>query len=464
MENADEGAVQKAVTVDTQEFREKLKDFWMVCAVSSNLARVKEVRVALIDHIDTHVAAVAAKAVENERAAKEHSIQQSQQHAMEARTQRETVLSILRHFGLPENDSEALTLIKTSAPQQPAQVEHRPGCDALGGYGHGFGPCSCGAQQVQSLPKWIDDAKGKDSLTDDLIAYIEGTHFSHKPAQAAQPSFDQAEFDALVEKGTKAWAGIEVGRDAQAALSDAQIKDIATAAVRAGKVSWLGYEKDEDGKYTIPALSPYHYQFARAILAASQQPAAAPNGVGLTRPVGEAKFDEKPLGKGKTTGLLAGPNCAAPADSRIAEQVAKWRKEVDRLTDLIAHATGEAPADSREYVRKQGAEDVKDLAQAKRLITLLRAQVAAAPAVQVQDADVQQIVTEVNDACVKWPPFNSAHEGFAVLKEEVDELWDHVKVNQKRRDLTEMKKEAKQVAAMALRFMRECCDEITGRK
>ena len=81
-----------------------------------------------------------------------------------------------------------------------------------------------------------------------------------------------------------------------------------------------------------------------------------------------------------------------------------------------------------------------------------------------EDADVAQIVAEVNEACAKWPPFNSAHEGFAVLKEEVDELWDHVKVNQKRRNLEEMRKEAKQVAAMALRFMRECCDEITGRK
>lgn len=32
-----------------------------------------------------------------------------------------------------------------TAPTQHAQVEHRPGCEALGGYGHGVGPCSCGA-------------------------------------------------------------------------------------------------------------------------------------------------------------------------------------------------------------------------------------------------------------------------------------------------------------------------------
>lgn len=75
-----------------------------------------------------------------------------------------------------------------------------------------------------------------------------------------------------------------------------------------------------------------------------------------------------------------------------------------------------------------------------------------------------QIATEIDNARANWPAFNSAHEGFAVMKEEVDELWDHVKVNQKRRDLVAMRKEAIQVAAMALRFATECCGEDTGRK
>lgn len=74
------------------------------------------------------------------------------------------------------------------------------------------------------------------------------------------------------------------------------------------------------------------------------------------------------------------------------------------------------------------------------------------------------ISTEVERATSMWPPFNSAHEAFAVLKEEVDELWDHVKTNQKRRDLNEMKKEAIQVAAMAVRFALEVCDDERGRK
>jgi hypothetical protein len=71
---------------------------------------------------------------------------------------------------------------------------------------------------------------------------------------------------------------------------------------------------------------------------------------------------------------------------------------------------------------------------------------------------------EAEQASLKWPPMNSAHEAFAILKEEVDELWDHVKTNQKKRDLSAMRNEALQVAAMALRFAAEVCTETVGRK
>ena len=53
-----------------------------------------------------------------------------------------------------------------------------------------------------------------------------------------------------------------------APLTDAQIKAALTVAVQSGAVSWLGFEKDEDGRYTVPSLSPQHYQIARAIEAA----------------------------------------------------------------------------------------------------------------------------------------------------------------------------------------------------
>jgi NTP pyrophosphatase (non-canonical NTP hydrolase) len=75
-----------------------------------------------------------------------------------------------------------------------------------------------------------------------------------------------------------------------------------------------------------------------------------------------------------------------------------------------------------------------------------------------------EIHKEAEWAMTHWPKFNSAHEGYGVLAEEVDELWQHVKTNQKRRDLQAMRKEAIQVAAMALRFAVEVCNEETGRK
>lgn len=77
---------------------------------------------------------------------------------------------------------------------------------------------------------------------------------------------------------------------------------------------------------------------------------------------------------------------------------------------------------------------------------------------------VTEVVKEVELAQSNWPPFNSAHEGFAVLGEEVNELWEHIRTKQKNRNLVEMRKEAIQVAAMAIRFASEVCDEENGRK
>ncbi len=47
--------------------------------------------------------------------------------------------------------------------------------------------------------------------------------------------------------------------------------------------------------------------------------------------------------------------------------------------------------------------------------------------------------------------FNSSHEAYAVLLEEVDELWDAIKGN----DLAHARVEAIQVCAMAIRFIAE---------
>jgi len=64
---------------------------------------------------------------------------------------------------------------------------------------------------------------------------------------------------ALVQKHTAPqrpqWAG----------LTDWEVQEVVTSAVKAKKLSWLGFKKDNKGEYTIPALSPSDYQFATAI-------------------------------------------------------------------------------------------------------------------------------------------------------------------------------------------------------
>ena len=69
-----------------------------------------------------------------------------------------------------------------------------------------------------------------------------------------------------------------------------------------------------------------------------------------------------------------------------------------------------------------------------------------------------EVKKELAQAREKFPrPQASAHEGFAVLDEERDELWDEVKANHPDRK-ARMRAEAVQVAAMAIRFIEDVCD------
>lgn len=66
-----------------------------------------------------------------------------------------------------------------------------------------------------------------------------------------------------------------------------------------------------------------------------------------------------------------------------------------------------------------------------------------------------QLLESVDDELVRaierFGPFHSAHEGYAVIKEELDELWDAIKAN----DIPHARAEALQVAAMAVRFLND---------
>lgn len=73
---------------------------------------------------------------------------------------------------------------------------------------------------------------------------------------------------------------------------------------------------------------------------------------------------------------------------------------------------------------------------------------------------------ELERALFLHAPMHSAHEGYAVILEELDELWEEVrKGGSKSRSVSKMRKEALQIAAMAIRFVVDVCDEpdVAGR-
>jgi hypothetical protein len=71
---------------------------------------------------------------------------------------------------------------------------------------------------------------------------------------------------------------------------------------------------------------------------------------------------------------------------------------------------------------------------------------------RVQDA-VQQVMTELSKTTDKAVPIASPHEGYAFLKDELDDLYEAVRTNSGK---PHQRAEAKHIAAMAIRFMIDC--------
>ena len=69
----------------------------------------------------------------------------------------------------------------------------------------------------------------------------------------------------------------------------------------------------------------------------------------------------------------------------------------------------------------------------------------------VMEKAYQLVREEFIRAYQRHGDFNSLHEGYAVLLEESDELWDIIK--HKRPDLDEVINEATQVAAMGIKML-----------
>lgn len=71
------------------------------------------------------------------------------------------------------------------------------------------------------------------------------------------------------------------------------------------------------------------------------------------------------------------------------------------------------------------------------------------------DTNLEDIISEVRAeffrATKKFGSYNSSHEGYAVIHEELDELWDEVKANKGYTE--EAMAEAIQVAVTAIRYV-----------
>ena len=107
---------------------------------------------------------------------------------------------------------------------------------------------------------------------DELRAYIETKQEQGEPVAWAMLHDNGAFIDAICPeehaKGEGEYTHPLYTTPQRKPLTDEQIQEVMTKAVQAKEVSWVGYKENEFGRYTIPVLSPYHFQIVRAIEAA----------------------------------------------------------------------------------------------------------------------------------------------------------------------------------------------------
>lgn len=70
---------------------------------------------------------------------------------------------------------------------------------------------------------------------------------------------------------------------------------------------------------------------------------------------------------------------------------------------------------------------------------------------------LRDVVEEYRNSVAEHGMFNSAHEGYSVTLEELDELWDEVRKKRKNRSLSAMRGECIQIASCAMKFALSVC-------
>lgn len=85
---------------------------------------------------------------------------------------------------------------------------------------------------------------------------------------------------------------------------------------------------------------------------------------------------------------------------------------------------------------------------------------------QIQDMEtgLQELRAELLSALQRFDVWNSAHEGYGKIKEELRELEEHIFTKEANRDIAGMRKEAIQLACTAVRFAIEICTEERARR
>ena len=68
---------------------------------------------------------------------------------------------------------------------------------------------------------------------------------------------------------------------------------------------------------------------------------------------------------------------------------------------------------------------------------------------------IQLIMEELESARERYPNMATCHDGYGIILEELDELWDIIKSKEQSREM--MAGEAIQVGAMAARFLADVC-------
>jgi hypothetical protein len=70
---------------------------------------------------------------------------------------------------------------------------------------------------------------------------------------------------------------------------------------------------------------------------------------------------------------------------------------------------------------------------------------------------IRMIIPEYNQIIFKNPPLQNAHEGWAMIEQGMDKLWNEVKKDKQLRSEEAMRKEAILISATAMRFIIDLC-------